>query len=456
MEPYKEKKHNGVKIAVYIFLYIVTLGIIASTFFLHSNDHTTFPTVRFVIAIFATVLLVKYFVYMMLSPVYDIVKARRESKLRDVIANYRPNVSVIIPCWNEAVGILATIRSVLENTYESIEVVIVNDGSTDESDNIIRQFLKEYKNEANLHPGKSIVYKYKENGGKARALNAGVGLSSGEIIISIDADCYVAPTAIENFVQWFADPNVMAAVGNVKIGNTRTLVGTIQHLEYMFSFYCKKADSLFNTIYIIGGAAGAFRREVFEELGGYTTDVITEDFELTIRIQMAGMKIVYASDAIVYTEGASDIRGLMNQRTRWRQGRVQTFWKYRSLFFSNEGTMNKLVSWVIFPVAIFGDVQLAVEVFFIIFLYFYSFWTNNFSIFLSGMIVVGSIFIVQLFSEREEARKASFILAAPIGWLLFYISTYVEHNAMLKSLWAVVTRREATWQRWQRQGVNDA
>jgi cellulose synthase/poly-beta-1,6-N-acetylglucosamine synthase-like glycosyltransferase len=447
---------NGFKAFVYIFLYAVTIAMIVSTFFVHPIDRTTFPMLRTIIVIFATVLLTKYFVYMALSPIYDIVKARHDAKFRDVIATYRPKVSVIIPCWNEAVGILGTVRSILANTYEYIELVIVNDGSTDQSDAIIRQFMQDYETEAHLSPGKSILYRYKENGGKARALNAGIEVATGDIIMSIDADCNVMPNAIESFVAWFADPEVMAAVGNVKIGNTRTLVGTVQYLEYLFSFYCKKADSVLNTVYIIGGAAGAFRREIFEQLGGYTTEVITEDIELTMRIQMAGMKIIYSADSVVYTEGASDVRGLMKQRLRWRQGRVQTFWKYRSLFLKSDGSINKLVSWIVLPLALFGDVQLSVEIFFIMFLYFYSFWTHNFSVFISGIIVVGSMFAVQIFNEKEEARKLSFIVMAPIGWLLFYLSTYVEHNALLRSLWTVMRRREVTWQRWQRKGVNDA
>jgi poly-beta-1,6-N-acetyl-D-glucosamine synthase len=445
---------NGTKIFVYILLYVVTITLIVSTFILRPIPHIDFPMIRMVIAIFASVLLVKYFVYMILSPVYDISKSWRERKFRRVIANYRPLVSVIIPCWNEAVGILGTVRSILANTYPNIEIVVVNDGSVDQSDAIIRAFLKEYEEEAYLHPGKSVVYKYKENGGKARAMNAGIELSQGDIIMSIDADCFVAPTAIENFVKWFADPKVMAAVGNVKIGNTRTIIGTVQYLEYLFAFYCKKVDSLFNTIYIIGGAAGAFRREIFKKLGGYTTEIITEDMELTLRIQSAGMKIVYAEDAVVYTEGASDIPGLMHQRVRWRQGRLQTFWKHRILF-KGQGTVNRLVSWVILPIALFSDAQVFAEIFFIAFLYFYSFWTNNFSVFISGIIVVGSMFVVQIINERREGRRLSFILTAPIGWLLFYLATYVEHSAMLKSFWTTLTRREAKWQRWERKGVSD-
>jgi len=121
---------------------------------------------------------------------------------------------------------------------------------------------------------------------------------------------------MENFVKYFELPNVMAAVGNVKIGNTNSLIEIVQYLEFLFSFYFKKCDSIMNSIYIIGGAAGAFRKEVFEKLGGYDVKNITEDIELSFRIQHAGMKIVYAEDAIVYTEGATDFKGLIKQRLR--------------------------------------------------------------------------------------------------------------------------------------------
>ena len=318
----------------------------------------------------------------------------------------------------------------------------------------------EHRDPAAVSPGKKVIYHYKENGGKGSALNAGIKLSSGEIIMSIDADCYVAPEAVQNFVKCFADPNVMAAVGNVKIGNTKTILGTVQYLEFLFSFYFKKADSLLNTIYIIGGAAGAFRREVFEKIGGYQTRHITEDIDLSVRIQKAGMRIVYAADAIVYTEGASDLRGLMKQRLRWKRGRFQTFREHWDLFFSSsagEGnpTRSVFLTWGVLPLALFGDVQLFGEVFFLAFLYAYSFWTDNFSSFISGIIVVSSMFAVQLFNDRQQAKKISFILLAPIGWLLFYISTFVEHHALLKSMWGSLKKEEVKWQRWQRQGVLD-
>ena len=245
----------------------------------------------------------------------------------------------------------------------------------------------------------------------------------------------------------------MAAVGNVKIGNTQNLIGTVQYMEFLFSFYFKKADSLMNTIYIIGGAAGAFRREVFDDLGGYNTKNITEDIELSIRIQDAGMRIVYAADAVVYTEGASDLKSLMSQRLRWKRGRFETFYTYMHMFFSIRSRHNKLLTMIIMPLAVFQEIQLFFEFWFLAFLYFYAVQSTDFSSFISGIIVVSSMFVVQMLFDDRKTRKLNFLVLAPIAWLLFYSSTFVETNALIRSIWGSLRKKEVTWQRWQRQGV---
>lgn len=447
------------KTILYVILYIISFGIMLSTFILHPVARTPFPLVRLIIVFFATILLSKYFVYMTLAPMYDWWAKRRDIKFKDRIATYRPKVSVIIPAWNEAVGIVRTVTSVLENEYAPLEVIVVNDGSTDDSDALMRDFVAKFEADntinGNPRPGKTIIYHYKENAGKGAALNAGLALASGEIIVSVDADCYVAPTTIGNFVKVFADPEVSAAVGNVKIGNTKTVLGTVQYLEFLFSFYFKKGDSLLNTIYIIGGAAGAFRRDVFDKVGLYHTNHITEDIDLSVRIQEAGLRIVYAADAIVYTEGATDLAALAKQRMRWKRGRFKTFWEHRALFLETEKGLSYTLTLGILPLALFGDLQLFAEMFFIVFLYIYSFWTDNFSSFISGIIVVSAMFVVKIFDDRTLLKNAGFFLLAPIGWLLFYLSTYVEHSALLKSIWGSVKGEDIHWQKWKREGVID-
>lgn len=446
---------NYKKFLVYIVLYAITTSIIYSVFVLTPHVTHQYPLLRKIIIFFASILLTKYFSYMLISPWHDVqVALDRRERLRE-IHNYRPLVSVMIPAWNEEVGVLHTIKDILRSNYRNVEIVVVNDGSTDNSDTMIRNFIAEYETvHANDTDRMKILYHFKENEGKGAALNTAIALSSGEILISIDADCSVPKTTIGNFVSYFANPKVMAAVGNVKVGNTKSLIGVIQYLEFLFSFYFKKADSVMNTIYIIGGAAGAFRRSTLEQVGGYHTKNITEDIELSVRIQQAGLKIVYAADAVVYTEGASDIKSLMTQRLRWKSGRFQTFAQHRSLFFSFKKGHNKILSWLVLPLAYFGELQLSLELFFLAFLYVYSFMVSDFSSFISGIIVVGSMFFIQMVFDNKSTNKASFYLLMPIGWLLFYVATFVELTALVKSLWIMGRKRELKWQRWQRQGVN--
>jgi biofilm PGA synthesis N-glycosyltransferase PgaC len=437
-------------------LYAVTGLLIWSTMVYTPIERNSFPLFRLFIIMFATVLLTKYFMYMFLSPWYD-VRVAFERKLIEEKRRgpYNPKVSVIVPAWNEEVGLVKTIKTILESKHRNLEVVVVNDGSTDNSDRLMREFIAEYEGEHAEGERIPIVYHYKQNGGKGHALNDGIRLSTGEILISIDADCVLLPTTVGNFVAHFENPKVMAAVGNVKVGNQASLLETLQYLEFLFSFYFKKADSLLNTIYIIGGAAGAFRRSVFEKIGLYSSDNITEDIELSVRIQKAGMRIVYAADAIVYTEGASTFKGLAAQRLRWKRGRFQTFMEHRGMFFSEQDKHNKILTWLVLPLAMFGDIQLFFEVIFIGFLYIYSFMTQDFTSFISGIVVVSSMFFVQIIDDKNIKKRdlVTLYLLAPIGWLLFYVTTVVEYRALIKSVWGLATGKELAWQKWQRVGI---
>ncbi len=450
------KQYLYKKWAVYAALYLVTIGIVASVILLKPYPNDDYPVLRLFIIGFASMLLLKYFTYMMISPWHDVFVKEKAIALRKNSESYTPLVSIIIPAWNEEIGLLNTVQTVLGSTYRNIEIIVINDGSTDSSDQMMRAFLQQYHDPFPRAEHRiTLRYFYKENGGKGRALNYGVERARGEIIMSIDADCALTPDTVGNFVACFKDPSVDAAVGNVRIGNTQTLIGTIQYLEFLFSFYFKKAESLVNSIYIIGGAAGAFRREVFERLGGYDHSNITEDIELSVRIQKEGMKTVYASNALVYTEGASSLEGLMKQRLRWKRGRFQTFMKHGSLFFSTDKKHNKIFTWILLPLALFGDVQLFFELYFVGFLYIYSLLTHDFSSFISGIVVVSAMFFVQMFFEDASTKRASFYLLAPIAWLLFYVSTIVEYNALLKSIWGSVMKKELVWQKWERKGVLD-
>ncbi len=454
---YKTTEVVNKKVAVYTGLYVFLIAIIASTVLLVPEEDNSLPLLRTIIVICATVLLTKYFIYMFFSPWHDVVlksKAKRHAALR--ATPYFPLVSILVPAWNEGNGLITTVESLLKTTYRNLEILIVDNASTDSTKKNVTRLIRTQNRlikRGQASPNIQVRYFYEGTQGKGHALNRGLSEAKGEIIMSIDADCYVPPTTVSNFVKHFNDPRVMAAVGNVRIGNTETILGVVQYLEFLFSFYFKKAEALGNTIYIIGGAGGAFRRTIFDEIGPYSTTNITEDIELSVRIQDAGMKIAYASDALIYTEGAVTLNGLMKQRLRWKRGRFETFFEHRDMFFSFKRRHNKLLTWGILPHALFGDLQLSFEMLFLLFLYVYSVMTNDFSSFISGIVVVSSMFLIQVFFDDHRDKLWSFILLAPIGWLLLYVSTYVETNALFKSVNGYLRKSEVTWQKWNRQGV---
>jgi len=434
------------------------MAIMASSVLLkpHPFDSPLLSILRVIIVCFASVLLTRYTVYMFLSPWYSVIAKREKALLDHFVHDYQPLVSVMIPAWNESVGLTATIKTLLASTYKHLELVVVNDGSTDDSDFKMHKFLADYEREMAGIPRSErieIVYRYQTNAGKGAALNTAISIARGDILISIDADCIVHERAVEHFVETFRDPRTQAAVGNVRIANTKGLIGTLQYLEYILGFGFKRADSLLNSIYIVGGAAGAFRKKVFEQLGGYDCKNITEDIELSTRIQKAGMKITYCPDALIYTEGANTLNGLMKQRLRWKRGRLQTFWKHRDLFFSLQPHHNKVLSWLILPLAVFQDVQIGFEPSFLLALYLFSFFSGDFSAFLSGVIIVFVMFLVQFWEKRTEYGY-EFLVLSPIAWCLFYILTFVEFYALIMSIWLLIRRKEARWQKWARKGVN--
>lgn len=440
---------------IYLIGYIA-LGTMLGSRYILRTPHTTMDitALRVVLLVLTVPVLFKYSMYLVIGPWYDVLlKWKKIQAARDG-RTYEPLVSVLIPAWNEEVGILTTIESLLYNDYPNIELVIVNDGSTDNSDTLLRDYIKSYYLSDRYYESHiEITYRYVPNGGKGNALNTAIGLSHGDILMSIDADCLVQPDAIRNFVFHFRDPLVMAAVGNVKIGNPHSYWGVIQYLEFLFSFYFKKTDSLCNSIYIIGGAGGAFRREVFADVGYYNSSNITEDIDLSVRIQDAGMKIAYAADAVILTEGASTPSSLAKQRLRWKRGRLETFIEHRHLFFSRKRHHNKLLTWYVLPLALLGDCQLVFEIVLLLFLYIYSYLTGDFSGFISGLALAGFIFVNIIFFGDSDRRDRSFLLLAPIGWFLLYPTTLIEIHALYQSIWGAIRKKELTWQRWERTGV---
>jgi peptidoglycan-N-acetylglucosamine deacetylase len=234
---------------------------------------------------------------------------------------YKPEVSVLIPAYNEEAVIFDTIRAVLASDYPKLEVLVVDDGSADRTAEIVRnQFGRDRR----------VRLLLQTNRGKPSALNHALSEAAGEICVSIDADTIVDPEAIPRLVRHFADPKVGAVAGNVKVMNRNRWITRWQALEYITSQNLeKRAFDLLNCIPVVPGAVGAWRTELLRSNNGFSGDTVAEDTDLTLTIRRNGWKILYDEEAIGRTEVPETVDTLVRQRFRWTFGTLQAVWKHR-------------------------------------------------------------------------------------------------------------------------------
>ena len=234
---------------------------------------------------------------------------------------YKPEVTVLIPAFNEEAVIVDTVRAALAPEYKKLEVIVIDDGSIDRTAELVR---------ANFGSDPRVRLLLQPNRGKPAALNHGLAEATGEIVVSIDADTIVDPLAIPRLVRHFADPKVGAVAGNVKVMNRNRWLTRWQALEYITSQNLeKRAFDLLNCIPVVPGAAGAWRTELLRANGGFSGDTVAEDTDLTLTIRRNGWKILYDEDAVGRTEVPETIDALIRQRFRWTFGTLQAVWKHR-------------------------------------------------------------------------------------------------------------------------------
>jgi len=255
----------------------------------------------------------------------------RTTRLRST-GEYLPSVSVVVPAYNEEVGIERAVRSLAGSDYPDFDVVVVDDGSRDGTAHIVER----------LHvPGVRLVRQ--DNAGKSAALNTGVRLSEGEIVVMVDGDTVFERDTIQRLVEPLIDPMVGAVSGNTKVGNRRRLLGRWQHIEYVSGFNLdRRMYEVLQCTPTVPGAIGAFRRSVLNEVGGVSSDTIAEDTDLTLAIGRTGSRVVYAERARAWTEAPSTLAGLWRQRYRWSFGTMQAVWKHRAAAVTHDTKQRRI------------------------------------------------------------------------------------------------------------------
>jgi len=350
--------------------------------------------------------------------------------------SYKPKVTVLVPAYNEENVIERTLTSLLSTRYENLEVLVINDGSTDATARVVATFAKK---------NKKVKIFTVPNQGKANAANFGLKKATGEIIVAIDADTLVSAHSLPLLVRHFESPEVTAVCGNVEVGNVNSTITLFQAIEYVTSQnFDRRAFSALNCISVVPGALGAWRRKSILEAGGWSHDTLTEDADLTLTILRRGGKIVYEPHAKGRTEAPESLAALLKQRFRWTFGTYQCIWKHRKALFHGSlglfGLPNMVMFQIVFPIlSPIGDAVMLLSII-----------KGDWQSFLSGylafltMDLAGSLLAFAL--DRKPMKWLLMLLIQRFTYrqLMYYIS--------LKAMIATIRGSRHGWQKLERTG----
>lgn len=347
-------------------------------------------------------------------------------------------VSVVVPAYNEAENIEATVRSILASGHP-LEVVVVDDGSTDGTADLLEDLAL---------PRVRVVRQ--ANAGKSAALNRGVAAARHDLIVMIDGDTIFQPDTVAELVAPFADPDVGAVAGNVKIANRDRLVPRMQHLEYVVGFNVdRRVQDSWGSISTIPGAAGAFRREAVQEVGGLSSDTLAEDTDLTIALGRAGWRVVYAEKALAWTEAPVSAGQLWRQRFRWSYGTMQALWKHRRAL-RERGASGRMGRLGLAHVAVFHvALPLAAPLVDLLFVYGLLFGDPAVALLLWGSMLLLQV-IAGVLAFRMDGEPLGPLWALPVQQLMYRQLMYV---VLVQAVISAVTGAGVRWQKLQRVGA---
>jgi len=349
--------------------------------------------------------------------IFHKIKLEREKRKNNKGRKYHPKVSVVVPAYNEEKVIVKTVRSILRSDYDNFDVIVVDDGSKDNTFDIAEQ---KFSDDPRVR-----VLQTPRNGGKSKALNYGIKLAKSSFIVAIDADTILKKDAIAKLMNKFTNKNVAAVAGNAKVGNRRNIMTRWQALEYITSQNMdRRAQDVINGITVVPGAIGAWRRAAVLKAGGFTNETLAEDADLTLKLLRRGYRITYENEAIAYTEAPDTVRTFLKQRFRWMFGTLQVVWKHKDTLFRKKygaiGTYivpNVFVFQIFFPlISPLMDLMLILSVGWAIFQHHHhpaefpieSIYGKMFMYYMLFLIVDFLVALVPYFLERKEDWKLLF------------------------------------------------
>lgn len=271
-----------------------------------------------VLLTFLALLILRYFGLLWFSYLAHLHRGQAATNAR-----FTPLVSIMVPAYNEGAVIQGSIRSLLELDYPRYEIIVIDDGSKDDT------YKKACRYEGS-HGKVDVRVIRKRNGGKARALNAGIAAARGDFVLCMDGDSALHPATLRRAVRHMTNPRIGAVAGSVKVVNRSSVLSSLQALEYVEGLnMVRAAQGFFRLVNIIPGPIGLFRVTAVRRVGGYDSDTFAEDCDLTLKLIADGWQIEYEPESIAYTEAPEKLLDLLKQRYRWTRGILQAIRKHR-------------------------------------------------------------------------------------------------------------------------------
>lgn len=444
------------------------------------------------------------YLFLLILAFRDLRKNRLQSyllmnELKSTAPAYAPAISILAPAYNEGKTIVGSVKSFLLLNYPNFEVVVINDGSKDDTlEKLITNFKLYPENlyqdlrvnhaeiratyKSKSHPNLIVIDKV--NGGKADAINAGLALSKHPLFCAVDSDSILESDALLRIaLPFFEDPEkTIASGGTIRLVNGSDLMHgrvtkaylsrhpliLMQNVEYIRAFLCGRVGwNAMNATLVISGAFGLFNKEAVLGAGSYNKDSIGEDMELVVRLHRyytetvkKEYRIVFIPDPVCWTEAPSDLGSLSRQRVRWQRGLADTLERNKSIFSRQYGAVGMLAVPYFYAVELWGPVIELLSWMALILAAFLGILNNEMVVLFFLIGVVYSVFmtLVAVLLEELYFRKTSSI--REFLWLMTFGLLEVFGFRQLTSYWRIkglflhLRKKKAEWGEMKRTGLS--
>jgi len=267
-------------------------------------------------------------------------------------------VCIIVPCFNEEKTIAKTVHSLLNLDYpqDKLEIIIVDDGSTDRT----------YERAKNLLKYPQVKLFRKKNGGKWTALNYGLAKTKAKFVGCLDSDSFVSPQALKLIMSHFVDSKIMVVTPSIKVYHPKNILERVQRIEYLSGIFLRKSLTFLDSLTVTPGPFSIYRKKVLEDVGFFRNGHHTEDMEMAMRLQSQNYRIANAPEAYVYTVSPTSFKALYLQRQRWYGGFVKNAWDYRYMFMN---TKYKDLGLFVLPMSILTIIIFIIATFYSLFIF---------------------------------------------------------------------------------------